>query len=198
MTVSYPLGRSYEEASLARADVERRQAAQRIASLRLDSRGDRSPGRRGRCAAPPNASTPRAPARRWRSERLDAEQRRYEVGLSTTFLVTQAQRDLLQAQVNLLQTTLDYESSLRELRGGAAGAAARCRRDRRRPGRRHRPPADVGAAWNLPAGRGSGIPIRQLTISRLNEFHAHRRTDFDGVSGWREPSRLLVDPEDDD
>ena len=40
------------------------------------------------------------------------EQRRFEVGLSTTFLVTQAQRDLLQAQVNLLQTTLDYESSL--------------------------------------------------------------------------------------
>jgi hypothetical protein len=34
------------------------------------------------------------------------------VGLSTTFLVTQAQRDLLQAQVNLLQTTLDYQSSL--------------------------------------------------------------------------------------
>ena len=45
-------------------------------------------------------------------QRLDAEQRRYDVGLSTTFLVTQAQRDLLQAQVNLLQTTLDYESSL--------------------------------------------------------------------------------------
>jgi len=45
-------------------------------------------------------------------QRFDAEQRRFEVGLSTTFLVTQAQRDLLQAQVNLLQTTLDYQSSL--------------------------------------------------------------------------------------
>jgi hypothetical protein len=32
--------------------------------------------------------------------------------LSTTFLVTQAQRDLLEAEVNLLQTTLDYESAL--------------------------------------------------------------------------------------
>ena len=42
----------------------------------------------------------------------EAEQRRYDAGLSTTFLVTQAQRDLLQAQVNLLQTTLDYQSSL--------------------------------------------------------------------------------------
>jgi hypothetical protein len=45
-------------------------------------------------------------------QRLDAEQRRFEVGLSTTFLVTQAQRDLLQAQVNQLDTTLEYESAL--------------------------------------------------------------------------------------
>jgi hypothetical protein len=45
-------------------------------------------------------------------QRLDSEQRRYDVGLSTSFLVTQAQRDLLQAQVNLLQATLDYQSSL--------------------------------------------------------------------------------------
>jgi hypothetical protein len=36
------------------------------------------------------------------------------------------------------------------------------------------------------------------TILPLDEFHADRRTDFDGVSGGREPSRLLVDPKDDD
>jgi hypothetical protein len=40
------------------------------------------------------------------------ERRRFDAGLSTTFLVTQAQRDLLEAQVNLLQTMLDYESAL--------------------------------------------------------------------------------------
>jgi hypothetical protein len=34
------------------------------------------------------------------------------VGLSTSFLVTQAQRDLLQAQVNLLQASFDYQSSI--------------------------------------------------------------------------------------
>jgi hypothetical protein len=32
--------------------------------------------------------------------------------LSTTFLVTQAQRDLLVAQVSLLQATLDHQSAL--------------------------------------------------------------------------------------
>ena len=45
-------------------------------------------------------------------QRYNDEQRRYDVGLSTTFLVTQAQRDLLQAQVNLLQTSLDHQSAL--------------------------------------------------------------------------------------
>ena len=110
VTVSYPLGRSYADASLARAEVGRSQAAQRIAVLRLDT-----------------AETVRRAARQVRStaERVDAaragaalaeqrfndEQRRYEVGLSTTFLVTQAQRDLLQAQVTLLQTMLDYQSA---------------------------------------------------------------------------------------
>jgi outer membrane protein len=111
VSVNYPLGRTYEEASFARAEIERRQAAERIASLRLEA-----------------AETVRRSARQIRStaermdaaragatlaqERLQSERRRYDVGLSTTFLVTQAQRDLLEAQVNLLQTTLDYESSL--------------------------------------------------------------------------------------
>jgi hypothetical protein len=45
-------------------------------------------------------------------QRLSVEQRRFEAGLSTSFLVTQAQRDLLQAQVNLLQAMLDHQSSL--------------------------------------------------------------------------------------
>jgi len=111
VTVSYPLGRSYEEASLARAQVERRQAAQRIASLQLQAAETvRQAARQVRSTAE-RVDAARAGAT-LAQQRFDAEQRRYDVGLSTTFLVTQAQRDLLQAQVNLLQTTLDYESSL--------------------------------------------------------------------------------------
>ena len=45
-------------------------------------------------------------------QRFDDERQRFEAGLSTTFLVTQAQRDLLQAQVNLLQTSLDHQSAV--------------------------------------------------------------------------------------
>jgi outer membrane protein TolC len=109
--VNYPLGRTYEEASLVRAEIERRQAAQRIASLRLQTAETvRQAARQVRSTAE-RVDAARAGAT-LAQERFQAEQRRYEVGLSTTFLVTQAQRDLLQAEVNLLQTTLDYESSL--------------------------------------------------------------------------------------
>jgi outer membrane protein len=111
VTVSYPLGRSYEEASLARAEVERRQAEQRIASLRVQTAETvRRAGRQIQSGSK-RVDAARAGAT-LAQERLDVEQRRYDVGLSTTFLVTQAQRDLLEAQVNLLQSMLDYESAI--------------------------------------------------------------------------------------
>jgi multidrug efflux pump len=111
LSVSYPLGRSYESASLARGEIERRQAEQRIASLRVQAAETiRRAGRQIRSTAE-RVEAARAGAA-LAQQRLESEQRRYDVGLSTTFLVTQAQRDLLEAQVNLLQTSLDYESAL--------------------------------------------------------------------------------------
>ena len=111
VTVNYPIGRSFEEASLARAEIERRQAAQRIASLRLQTAETIRQAARQVNSTAEQVDAANAGAT-LAQQRLDAEQRRFDVGLSTTFLVTQAQRDLLQAQVNLLQTTLDYQSSL--------------------------------------------------------------------------------------
>jgi len=111
VTVSKSFGHTYEDASRARADVERRQASQRISSLQLQAAETiRQAGRQIRSTAE-RIDAARAGAT-LAQQRLDAEQRRYDAGLSTTFLVTQAQRDLLQAQVNLLQTTLDYESAV--------------------------------------------------------------------------------------
>ena len=111
LTISYPLGRSFEAASYARADVERRQASQKISSLRLQAAETvRRAGRQIHSTAE-RVEAARAGAT-LAQERLQAERRRFEVGLSTTFLVTQAQRDLLEAEVNLLQTSLEYESAL--------------------------------------------------------------------------------------
>jgi outer membrane protein len=111
VTVSYPLGKSYDQASYARAEIERRQAAQRIASLKLEA--TETVRRAGRQVSSTAERVDAARAGAGLAERRTAdEQRRFEVGLSTTFLVTQAQRDLLQAQVNLLQTMLDYQSAI--------------------------------------------------------------------------------------
>ena len=99
--------------------------------------------------------------------------------------------------MNLLQTTLDYQSSLVNFEAvqqapplgagetvGVQGANIVLL-----------PPPTPRGIFRPGAARDSN---KDLTISRLDEFHADRRTDFDGVSGRREPSRLLVDPEDDD
>ncbi len=111
VTVSYPLGRSYEESSLVRAEVERRQAAQSIASLQLRiAETVRQAARQVQSTAERIDAT-RAGAT-LAEQRLEVEKRRFDAGLSTTFLVTQAQRDLLQAQVDLLQATLDHQSSI--------------------------------------------------------------------------------------
>jgi outer membrane protein TolC len=111
VTVSYPLGRSFEQVSAVRADIERRQAAERVASLQLDvAESIRRAARQVRSAAEQEDAARAGAA--LAEQRFDAEQKRYEAGLSTSFLVTEAQRDLLQAQVALLQAALDYQSSL--------------------------------------------------------------------------------------
>lgn len=114
VTVSYPLGHSYEDASAARAQVERKQVAARIASLRLEvAESVRQAARRMRSAAE-RVDAARAGAT-LAEQRFNDENRRYGAGLSTTFLVTQAQRDLLQAQVTVLQNMLDYQSAIVDL-----------------------------------------------------------------------------------
>jgi outer membrane protein TolC len=111
VTVSYPLGRSFEDLSKVQSEVERRQAVQRIASLQMDVATSLRQASRQVKSTAEREDAARAGAT-LAEQRLETEQRRYDAGLSTSFLVTQAQRDLLQAQVNLLQATLDYQSSL--------------------------------------------------------------------------------------
>jgi outer membrane protein TolC len=111
VTASYPIGQSYDEANHARAEIERRQAAHRIASLELQVAETVR-----RAARQVQSTAERIEAARAGEtlavERLDVERKRFDAGLSTTFLVTQAQRDLLQAQVNRLQATLDHQSAV--------------------------------------------------------------------------------------
>jgi outer membrane protein TolC len=111
LTLSYPLGRSYEEAGLARAELQRRQAEARVASLEVDGIEQIRVAARQIGSTAERIDATRA-AVDLAEQRLDAERKRFEVGMSTSFLVTQAQRDLLQAQLSLLQGMLDYQSAL--------------------------------------------------------------------------------------
>jgi HAE1 family hydrophobic/amphiphilic exporter-1 len=107
VSVSYPLGRGLEEAALARSRLEADQARVRLQNLEITA------VRQLRSAAwqiEMNArriNTSRA-ARALAEERLNSEQKRFDVGLSTSFLVVQAQRDLAQARNNELAAALDY------------------------------------------------------------------------------------------
>ncbi len=51
-------------------------------------------------------------ARELADERLDAERKRFDVGMSTSFLVIQAQRDLAQAKTSELAAILAYDLAL--------------------------------------------------------------------------------------
>jgi outer membrane protein TolC len=111
LTVSYPIGQSAEEASFARAQVQRQQVAQNIESLKLQVvQGIRQAARQVQSTSE-RVDAARA-SQGLAEQRVTVETKRFEAGLSTTFLVTQAQRDLVQAQVDLLQAMLDHQSAV--------------------------------------------------------------------------------------
>lgn len=107
-TLTYPVGQSVEEANLARARIERDQAAARMRSLELSVVREVRNAALGLEQNRQRIETARL-GRELAEQRLDAEQRRFEVGMSTSFLVIQAQRDLAVARDNEQRAYLDYQ-----------------------------------------------------------------------------------------
>jgi outer membrane protein TolC len=99
VTLNYPLGKSVEEANLARARLERDPTR----GCDAERRGG---ARRGLRLTESMAHRDGTPWARPGRQRLDAEQKRFEVGMSTSFLVIQAQRDLVVARNNELEASL--------------------------------------------------------------------------------------------
>jgi outer membrane protein TolC len=111
VSVSYPIGQSTEQASYARSRLEAAQAQQRAKSAEVRViQQVRDAGWKVDMNAK-RLETARA-GRELAEQRLDAEQKRFEVGISTSFLVIQAQRDLSQARNNELSAILAYDLSL--------------------------------------------------------------------------------------
>jgi outer membrane protein TolC len=111
VSISYPIGESSEQAAYARSKLEYAQSQERLkgsearaiqqvrdAAWKIEMNAKR-------------IETTRA-ARELAEQRLDAERKRFEVGMSTSFLVIQAQRDLAQAKNNELGSVLAYDLSL--------------------------------------------------------------------------------------
>jgi outer membrane protein len=107
VSLNYPIGTSTADANLARGRVQQQQtiAQQRQLELQIATEVTNAAllveSNRERLQAA-------QAARDLAEKRLDAEQSRFEVGLSTNFFVVQAQRDLRDSQNSELRALLDY------------------------------------------------------------------------------------------
>jgi outer membrane protein len=108
--VSYPIGQSTAEASLARTRLEIRQSQTNLRNLELQITTQVRDAARQLMSNSKRVDATRA-ARVLAERRLEAEEKKFAAGMSTSFLVFQAQRDLAQARNNELRATLDYTKS---------------------------------------------------------------------------------------
>jgi outer membrane protein TolC len=111
VVVSYPIGRSAAHTSYTRTQLQLNQGKLQLQDLELQIGTQvREIARQVNTNAERVAAT-RA-TRTLAERRLEAEQKKFSVGTSTSFLVFQAQRDLSDARVNELRALLDYNRSL--------------------------------------------------------------------------------------
>ena len=113
VNLSYPIGGSPADASYARARIQRNQTAAQLRALELSVATDVT-NSAVRVESSLKSYEAASVARELAQTRLQAEQSRFEVGLSTNFFVVQAQRDLATAQNVELRALLDYRQALVE------------------------------------------------------------------------------------
>ncbi|MBM3769782.1 MAG: TolC family protein [Acidimicrobiia bacterium] len=114
LTVSYPIGTSAQDAAVARARVQLSQVEAQMRQIELQIATDVT---NAGTQVQNNVERVEAAqaAREFAQRQLEAEQSKFEVGMSTNYFVVQAQRDLATAQNNGLQAVLAYRKSLVEL-----------------------------------------------------------------------------------
>jgi len=111
LNVSYPIGTSVADAAHAQAQIQKQQ--ERVALTNLELAITQSVRDAARQV---NTSMRRVEATRTARElaqkRLDADNKRFQVGLASTFELLQSQRDLSRAMQNELRATIDYNQAL--------------------------------------------------------------------------------------
>ena len=114
VNLSYPLGQSAADAALARAQLQIRQVTAQLEQLQLQVATEVT-NAVVQVGAIERRIDAAIAARELAQEQLDAEQSRFEAGLTTNFFVVQAQRDLSTAQDTELRAILDQQKALVEL-----------------------------------------------------------------------------------
>jgi HAE1 family hydrophobic/amphiphilic exporter-1 len=110
LNFSKPLGKSSQDASLARAQLQRTKDQTQLKNQELQVVTQVREAARQVVTNQQRVQTTRA-SREFAERRLEAEQRKFAAGTSTNFLVFQAQRDLAVARNNELRAILDYNQS---------------------------------------------------------------------------------------
>jgi outer membrane protein len=107
VSFNYPIGTSTADANLARARVQQQQTIAQERQLELQIATEVT---NAALLVESNRERLQAAqvAREFAEKRLEAEQSRFEVGLSTNFFVVQAQRDLRDSENAELRALLDY------------------------------------------------------------------------------------------
>jgi outer membrane protein len=110
LNVTYPIGNSNADAALARTRIERTQAETSLRQLELNIATQVRDAGRQLVANAKRVDATRS-ARVLAERRLEAEEKKFAAGMSTSFEVFQAQRDLALARSNELRAVLDYNQS---------------------------------------------------------------------------------------
>jgi outer membrane protein len=111
MSLSYPLGTSTQDANLARARLQNQQSVKQLDSSRIRVATEVRETARMVTTNGKRVEATRA-SRALAEKRLEAEEKKFQAGMTTNFFVLQAQRDLNQARNNELQALIDYLKSV--------------------------------------------------------------------------------------
>ena len=111
LQVNYPIGTSQAEARLASTRLQREQEQNQLRELEIGVTAQvRDAGRQVSTSLQRVEAT--RTAREFAERRLEAEEKRVTVGLSTTFQLFQAQRDLASVRQQELRAIIDYNRAL--------------------------------------------------------------------------------------
>jgi outer membrane protein len=109
--MSYPIGRSSQEAQLARTRLAQTQTERQIASLEMDVTAQVREAARNVQTNARRVDATRS-SRVLAERRLEAEEKKFQAGMTQSFFVLTAQRDLVIARNNELLALVEYAKSV--------------------------------------------------------------------------------------